>query len=329
MSTKFFYVIIDTTEATQVRTLPKSIINTYIVKALDETSAKNTVLRTFAPVIANQIQNSIYVYDLDSIMYNLDLAENSRNVLPLFSFMPLNGARPVRNLALQKRPAQTVQKEIIRESTVPQSRTEEASNVNVQPKSQTPTPPTIITQQIDPKNSRQVRSAMFQQPDHDTQGQTSDKLSPEQARIVASLGAFPGQNGADEGVNKRINSSTGQNLNQTVQRPSQGPRNGLSQEQFDLLRKVGATPAEPVYVDQGESSEEVPAWAHDSSLEEVPADTPIGSNDLVRLQEEFRTVAEKTGFIPQDSKPGSEKDANVSFELKSNIELQLKEKANQ
>lgn len=323
MHTKYYYIIIDTVEATTVRSLPKAIINTYIVKALDENSAKNLILRTFPPAIASQLQNSIYVYDLDTILYNLDLAENSKNVLPLFSFMPLNGARPIRSLSLNKRPQQTTQVE-----TSKQVVNEGANNVVVQPKSQTTAQPVIVTQQIDPKNSRQVRSAMFQQPDHDSQGQTSDKLSPEQAKIIASLGAFPEQKGADEGVNKRINSSVGRNLNQTIQPNVQGPRNGLSQEQYELLRKVGASPSEPVYVDAEHQSEEVPAWAKDSSLEELPSDTPIGTNDLVRLQEEFRTVAEQTGFIPLDSKPGSEKDANVSFELKSNIDLQLREKAN-
>ena len=334
MQTQFFFVVIDTVESVIVRSLPKGIMNTYIVKAVDENHASQIILRTMPPQIANQLIHSLYVYNLDDIMYNIDLAAESGRSLPMYSFMPLNGARPPRSLNLQKRPTDK-KSEVEETNTMVDNNIENANVPNEESKQEVltetqaipPQPKPVVNNPINPNNKRDVRSASFRQNDYEPQGKIDDTLNEEQAQIIASLGVHPQRNGADEGVNNRINGATGKNLNYTRTQGDMGPTNNLSPEQLELLKSVGADtmPGTTVTEEPGlyDDVDESPAWEPDEAINQIDGEI-ISEEKIAEIQEEYKQMEEETGFKVPDSKPNAS-NTNVSMQMgESNIDGSLK-----
>lgn len=292
MDKQIFMVVIDTTEERGQITLPKGIINTYLIKAVDENHAKQIILRTMIPQVARQLVNSLYVYPVQPLIDRINLADESSKTLPMFSFMPLNGARPPKVLMFQDDPAPKNQEE-----------QPPVENKNPIAKNQTVvTKRTVVPPTIQPKNIRQVRSAGFQQPDYIEPPTTSNSLTPEQADIIKSLGVNPLQPGENEGANPRINSSVGKNLNLTRQVPTPSPINDLTPEQAAILKSVGAldTVAATITENVAYNSDEV-LIEPDASLMEVPTES---SFDITALQQEYQQIVSETGFAAPDSTPG-------------------------
>lgn len=338
MEPQFFLVVIDTVESTTVRNLPKGIVNTYVVQAMDENHARQMVLRTMAPQIANQLIHSLYVYDLDAIMYNVEIAGQTGRSLPMFSFMPLNGARPPRALNLPTRPRDMTPEGVTDVTSTVSSPAELPQpdpvpmNESVAPQVP-PQPHTVGRAPVNPHNKRDVRSAAFQQHDYQPQGQVNETLSEEQAQIVASLGVYPQRNGANEGVNNRINGAVGQNLNQSRVAGPGGPTNNLSPEQLALIQQVGADtmPDTTVTEEAGLYEEDyagadAPAWEPDESVSQIDGEV-ISDEKIAQIQEEFQKVQEQTGIEVADSRPNAAS-ADVSMQMgESNIDQGLQIRA--
>jgi hypothetical protein len=346
MEPRFFFVVIDTTDSTTVRSLPRGIMNTYIIKALDENHARQIILRTMNPQVANQIQHSLYVYDLDMLMYNIDIAWQTKRALPLYSFMPMNGGRPARNISLPRRPIDMTPNEVTDVSSMVEAPTAQeqqpqqpAKPLNESAQAQAPvqqTPPAqprpVQRQPINPNDARAVRTAAFQQNDYTPQGQVDDTLTSEQAQIVSALGAHPTRHGADEGANPRVNAATGQNLNQTRAIGPEGPTNQLSAEQLELIQKVGAV-TEDTQVVGGNSEASIyeeaagdAAWVPEDDLSQIEGDV-LTAEQIAQMQEEFKQTVAETGIEVEDSKPQA---ANPDVSLRmgeSNIDAGIKLKS--
>ena len=182
MNKKNYLVQVDTTESTTRNGIPPGILNTFIVRANDPIDAKQTILRIYNRGIAEQIQSSLYVYEIEDIIKNLANIDE-KNGIPLFSFMPLQGGRPPRqaDVAISS----------LGNDTIPAN----------QPQVQPPRLDNITSQQ-------NPRSREFSDID---QGRppTTDKLTPEQEDLVRRLGARPLPSGSDERINPRIAAATG------------------------------------------------------------------------------------------------------------------------
>lgn len=290
MNKQTFLAVIDTTEERRPITVPKGIINTYIVKAVDENHARQIILRTMIPQIANQLVNHVYVYPIQPILDSIDYADESGKTLPMYSFMPLNGTRPPKVLLL---PDMRKQDQSISESN--QKEPIKETQQTVIHKS------TVIPPVVQPRNVRQVRSVDFQRPEYENPPTTSNTLTPEQAQIIHSMGALPLANGADEGANPRINSSIGRNANLSRPQVTKGPTDSLTPEQAALLRSVGVNETQPILVEEKVVySTEGQLVEPDPELSQIPRDSGV---DLNALQAEYREMVEKTGIEVPDSKP--------------------------
>ena len=90
---KSYLIIIDTTEGINLRSVSRGLLNVHIILAESEALARENFLKVFNPVVANQIRNNLYVYDIVEIMLNLEKVD-IKTSLPLYSFLPLAGGRP-------------------------------------------------------------------------------------------------------------------------------------------------------------------------------------------------------------------------------------------
>lgn len=296
MNKQTFLAVIDTTEERRPINVPKGIINTYLVKAVDENHARQIILRTMIPQIANQLVNHVYVYPIQPILDSIDYADETGKTLPMFSFMPLNGTRPPKVLLLPDMRKQDQSAE--KTEADPQEPTKEPQPATVVPKR------TVIPPVVQPKNVRQVRSVDFQRPDYQNPPTTSNTLTPEQAQIIHSMGALPLANGSDEGANPRINSSIGRNANLSRPQVSRGPSDSLTPEQAALLRSVGVNETQPILVEEKVAYPRdggSPLVEPDPELAAIPKDA--GGVDLDALQAEYRDMVELTGMEVPDSKP--------------------------
>ena len=325
MEPRFFYVIIDTTHSATARNMARGILNTYIIKAYDENHAKQMVLRTMAPNIAMVVDSSVFVYDLDDIMYNIDLVFGNKNVLPMFSFIPMNGTRPQKVLNIKKRPVEA------NESTVVVPDEEKIITQEKQPKVEVETKPkphpqskTVVPPKP-PRNPREVRSNSFRQNDYEPMGQVDDKVDSEKASILAALGVHKSVDGSDEGHNPRINASTGRNLDQSIVRPTQGPKNSLTKEQLELLNSIGADTGGSEVTD--EPVNEDAAWVPDDDLNQIDGEV-LTDDRLIEIQNEFKEVAEDTGVEIGESVPMPDIDVSrISMGLsESNIDTHISSK---
>jgi hypothetical protein len=273
--------------------------------------------------VAAQLVGSLYVYDLDMLAYNIELAEKNANAIPMFSFMPLNGGRPARILNLPTRPIEKEEKSQKKDKVKEEekeTKVQEANKVQVvdiKKEEKKPRKKVVKPEPVDPSDPRQVRSSMFRQGDYVPQKDQDEGITPDKEAILRSLGITTLQDGSDEGVNQRINNSVGRNLNQTVQRKQQNNSNELTAEQFELLRKIGAAPQEEVVIKENiavdENGNEV--RIDDPSLAELPPQDNgiLTEEQLQRLKDEFAQEQEALGVQIGDSSPGE------SIAIQSNV----------
>lgn len=274
MSLKPFLVIIDTTEATMLQTVGKGILNVHVIMSTDPVSAKQTFLRVFSPMVRNQIFNSIYVYDVDEMKESLAVTPSDR--LPLFSFLPLAGGRPPKQVDGQ-------QLTLGNKTIEPNVNTQVNQQPQVQqaPVQQHATKPQINLNSI----TNSPRSKEFQTYENDLPN-SSEALSSEQAKLIRNMGVTR-QDTNEEGSNLRVNSSVGRNMN--LRQPQQDPQVQMNQEQMAILSKIGAAtqPTGIVHEEDIESSEKV--VVEDPSLTQVDGGV-LSDIELQKLQDEIKEI---------------------------------------
>lgn len=200
MEKKNYLVVVDTTDAPTRVTLPKGILNTYIIRATDPMAAKKILMGMFPRGLADQLRTALYVYELESLLQAL-ANEDELGRLPLFSFNPLTGGRPARqtDVQLMSIGSQTLAPNTSAPATAPEPVLVSKPQQQVQ---QQPVMPKTVT--------RGSRTQEFQQGPENLPA-TSNRLTAEQADLVKRLGAVPTPAGSNEAVNPRINAATGVN----------------------------------------------------------------------------------------------------------------------
>ncbi len=280
MDKKLYMVVLDTTESTTRRTVGMGILNTYIVYAMDEMHARQIVLHIFTRPVAEQVRSSLYVYDL-SAMQPVLAEIDGKGGLPYFSFMPSNGMRPPK------------QSDVPNVSTSSGNKTLEQSIVSQQREVPINKQPTVIPNS-DPLQKIPVgrmtngsRSREFHEGD-DQRPLVSDDLSPEKSAIINRLGIVKNNEGSDEGVNNRINSSTGFNNNLTQQRSLPPTQNSMVPDKAQILAKMGiGTPQEVPNQEFDADVMEVKTTFIDPSLSEITDNKVLSEEDIKRMQSEL------------------------------------------
>jgi len=93
MSLKSYLIVVDTTEERFLRSIGRGILNVHISLAETAEIAREQFLKVFNPAIAEQIKNSIYIYDIAEISSHLEKIDITKQI-QLFAFLPLAGGRP-------------------------------------------------------------------------------------------------------------------------------------------------------------------------------------------------------------------------------------------
>jgi hypothetical protein len=228
--------------------------------------AKQTLLRVFSQHVRNQIQDSIYSYDLKEMSEQLIKLEASK-MLPLFSFLPLAGGRP-------QKQSDVASVSLGGKTLEPNTQQQPVQQQTVQP----------VRQNM--PNVSMPRNSEFQNYDQGRPN-TTNVLTQEQAALVQSIGAIPAFNGADEGTSARINASTGRNLNLRQNNAQPQTSNGISQEQAELLQKFSQNSKGPQIMQEDIAESREVGIVEDASLTAI--DNRVMSDaDIAKLQEEIK-----------------------------------------
>lgn len=279
MGTTKFLLVVDTTYTRVPTSFPRAIIDVQIISAVDEHHARQLFLRSIPRNLVGQLQNNLWVFNLDQLLVDMDEFEKNGGS-PVFKFvLPGNKRHPqTNNLAQQV--TTTLGNETI---TQPNDSSTVDRRFPDVPRS--PAPPAgseVITQA-----NKSIRSAEFQTKDYVSRT-TSDVLTEDQERIIQKLGANRKTQGAGEEVNSRVNAATGldQSLAPQVNQPLVSDQ--LDETQAAILSKVGALGSGPEIVTrESEIIDESPAAISlDESLTEVPNEAPLTEEDIKRLEEE-------------------------------------------
>jgi hypothetical protein len=261
MEKKNFLVVVDGTDARTRVSINRGILNTFVVRALDPIHAKKIILNMFAKGIADQLADALYVYEMDQIATNIK-ALDEQNKLPIFSYMPLDGRRPPKQ--------NDVQITTLGNKTLTPNTSNAGSNT------------TIPNTRVPVTGMRGGRSQEFHQTE-ESRPNTTNRLTPEQAALVASLGVVPSRTDTDEGVNLRVNSATGVNHNLTGTTGA----SPLNPDQAELLRQLN------VEIPQQVSDPELQREIEESGITSLVDDSltqieekPLGEDDLKRLASE-------------------------------------------
>lgn len=203
MDKKLFLIVIDTTEAKVLRNMGRGILNVHIILASDEVEARQSFFKLFRKDVSDQLQYNIYVYELDDVKQNL-VKLDVDNILPVFSFIPLNGGRPAKqNVPVTNTPNQ--QQNMVSPQNHTTTKLQEAQNIINREKSQ-----------------------------------NSTVISKEKMDLLKSVGAIPLPKDADDRYNPRLNTATGvsQNISQNAIQQNEIPAK-IDSNKMDLLKSVG------------------------------------------------------------------------------------------
>lgn len=274
MTAKLFLVIIDTTEATMRQTVGMGILNVHGVMAENAISAKQTLLQVFTPQVRAQIQNSLYVYDMEEMSKVLKTMPPGR-LPPMFSFIPLTGGRPQRQSDTPQAVSTTLGNQTQNPSTIPAV------------VAQKPQAPQQQQRPINPATVSNSRSREFQNFDAG-RPTTTNNLTPEQAAMIRGVGAGQRSEGADEGSNPRINASTGTNQNLRNVPEDLVRNNNLTQEQANLLRALASSGPEIVEADVAAENPNVMV-VEDTSLAEID-NKVLSDEDIAKLNADIQDV---------------------------------------
>lgn len=190
MEIKAFIVVIDPTDFPAREAVKSGIFGVQIVAALDKIHARKIVLSLMSPKFAEQLRQCLYVYDVEEISY-ICKERYKNNKLPLWSFLPLNGARPDKtdavfnNNQMNGRISQQPQtNQLLQENT-----------------------------QVTPTKSRQEQ---FSVGEEQVGPATPNILSPEQQKIVASLGVDPSNKASYNAETIKVDTATGIPVDNTL-----------------------------------------------------------------------------------------------------------------
>lgn len=230
MPVKPFLVVIDTTDARVPQSgIAVGILNVHVVSATDAFEAKQTLLKVFNQRVQNVIKDYLYAYDLEEMGTNLNKLHDNK-LLPVFSFVPLQGGRPPRQLYS---PAVTVK---LDSQTLPSNQPQPAQMVQ----QQVPQPRPVAQSRPQGLAPTDIRGRGFQNIDA-SPPEVKNTVTADQAQILSALGVTPQRFGGDEGSQPRINASVGgnNNLRNTIA-PSRASES-LSADQVGLLRGIVQT----------------------------------------------------------------------------------------
>jgi len=261
-----YLIVVDTTDAQTRVNLQRGILNAYIILALDPIHAKKLLLSQFPRGMADQLADALYVYDLADIGKNLE-AIDQRNIIPMFSFMPQTGGRPQKqsDVKLTQSGNQTLSPNPIMpaQNNQPIQRTVPSSSV-----------------------TGGGRSQEFQRVDSG-RPPTSNVLTNEQAELIGKFGGNVENQDVDEGVNLRVNTSTGMNHNLNRQQNIDDGNTTININQAEILNRLNVKFSETVddpelmkeLSDRGVSS------LVDDNLTRID-DVPLDEATIKRLQSE-------------------------------------------
>jgi hypothetical protein len=269
MEKKNYLIVVDTTDAKTRVNLPRGLLNTYVVLALDPIHAKKVLLSMFPRSMADQLADALYVYDLEQVTTTLKAVDEQKQ-LPLFSFMPLSGGRPPKQSDVQLTQSGN-------QTLTPNTTTSAQIPPQQPPRSQTPF-----------RGQRGGRSLEFQQTEEGNNPPTTNVLTKEQADLVNRFGITQAREGNDEGVNLRINSSTGVNQNLTPQKRTLDTPSDVTTEQAEILSRLNVRHPEPVT--DNELLREIAESGGASSLVDDSLttinETPLDDDTINRLKSE-------------------------------------------
>jgi hypothetical protein len=282
MTKQLYIVQLDTTD-TNVRlvSVKKGLLNTYTVLATDEFDARQVVLRIYKKDVQDQIRGSMYVYPASEIQSNLERIDTAGG-LPFWSFLPLDGQRPPKQNDGTSNVSTNSGNKTLDPSIAPTPQPQQ-QRPRPQQQPQRPQQPNRVDVGRVTKGSR---NSEFHEGD-ESRPSTPDNLSPDKAKLIRQLGVNKSSDVQDEGVNNRINSSTGVNQNLTRTRQAETTPNTMKPNQAQLLSKLGiAAPQnelDPIY----DADVAQPAEAfNDPSLSEID-NKVLSEADLKRMASEL------------------------------------------
>jgi hypothetical protein len=242
----------------------------------------------FKPEVAAQVRTSLYVYAVDDIGANLQEIDK-RKGLPFWSFMPVDGRRP---------PRQNPQAQVANVST-PTGNTTLDPSVVPQNRQVPPARQPTANPKADPRAKPPVgRSANR---NHDTRVQdgnesrpaVSDDLNHTQEQLIRSLGVVK-NDGQDEGVNNRVNASTGKNNSLTRPNVPQVTQDNMKPDQAHLLKNLGiGVPNNAIDPEFDNDITESRTVFEDPSLSQLD-DRIVSDEEIKKLQAELDETTNKT-----------------------------------
>lgn len=279
MGTTKFLIVVDTTYSRVRTSFPPAIIDVQIVSATDEQHARQLFLRSIPRNLVGQLQDNLYVFNLNALLNDMDTFEKSGGV-PVFKFVLPGNRRPPKSNNVANQVTTTLGNETITQendsSTVDHRVPEEP------PKAEPPAGREVIAQA-----NKSVRSAEFQEREYVSRT-TPNTLSEEQESIVKRLGADRSTQGAGEEVNSQVNATTGIDQSLRPREDQQLTSNEINEDQAAILSKIGALGSGPeIITNESELIDEIPVVEKplDESLTEVPDEAPLTEEDIKRLEE--------------------------------------------
>ncbi|MFW6130262.1 MAG: hypothetical protein ACOC56_03685 [Atribacterota bacterium] len=283
METRKYLLVVDTTYSPIQTQFPKAIIDVQIISATDEQHARQLFLRSIPERLAQQLQPNLYIFDLEVLFHDMDVAEQN-GATPRFRFVLPNNNRPPKSMGIENRVSQSLGNETITQENDSQS----VDNRNPQPP---PKPEPPQRNEVISQANKSVRSAEFQENEY-TPRTTSDKFSSEQMEVIQRMGAGQKLEGSDEAVNGQVNTATGMNNSLRQQPVESVVPDTINADQAKILNALGANQGTEI-VDDPELRQELvesghvePKAVEDPTLAEVPNERPLTDEEIAQLQNE-------------------------------------------
>lgn len=232
METKKYLIIIDTIgdRVAQTAFNGAKILDVQILDGIDPEDVRQKFLSTLQVREARALYDSVFIYDLNEIAMGMDTVKQNGGD-PAFRFVRPGNTRPPKMPNL----AQQVQTNLGNQTL---TRANDSQTVDHRQPDPAPQPVPRTKEEIVGNAVKSPRSQEFQTMDYQAKT-TTNQLSPEQQRLVETMGANPMGDGANEGVNLRVNAATGHDHTLSPQHHNMVAPNQLNQDQQSILQSVG------------------------------------------------------------------------------------------
>lgn len=285
MENKKYLIVVDTVGNREANTVlgVNGMLDVQIISTTSEDIAIELFLKSQPPRHAAALRNSLYVYDLETVLGEID-AVDAAGGNGWFRFVQAGGRRPPKPVPL----AQRVQVSASGETVTTAQDSQDMDNRSAQ---QPPSPLPREREELVENVNKSPRNHEFRKQE-ETMGTTSDKLTAEQAALVNSVGAGQTTQGMDENVNLRVNSAVGSNNVQA--KPQQvETSNDVSSEGASILQSLGVDVPNDTIVNDPELNSEIAEMRggtfEDPSLGEIPtSDGILDDAAIAALESEYK-----------------------------------------